>query len=80
MITSFGRGSDFHIGAAFSGENVGLREVEPGRWLITFMSLDLGYVDQKTKKLDSLIYKSVTHVPFKKLLPIFFVAHSKQQK
>jgi hypothetical protein len=26
MITSFGRGSAFHMGAAFSGENVGLRE------------------------------------------------------
>ena len=55
MITSFGRGSAFHIGAAFSGENVGLREIESGRWLITFMDLDLGYVDQKTKEFDSII-------------------------
>jgi len=55
MITSFGRGSDFHLGAAFSGENVGLREVEPRRWLVTFMNLDLGYVDQKTKEFDSII-------------------------
>lgn len=55
MITSFGRGSAFHIGAAFSGENVGLREVETGRWLITFMDLDLGYVDQKTKEFEPLI-------------------------
>lgn len=55
MIISFGRGSDFHIGAAFSGENVGLREVEPERWLITFMNLDLGYVNRKTKEFDSII-------------------------
>lgn len=55
MITSFGRGSVFHIGAAFSGENIGLREIEPGRWLITFMDLDLGYVDQKTKAFESMI-------------------------
>lgn len=55
MITSFGRESAFHIGAAFSGENVGLRETEPGRWLITFMDLNLGYVDQKTKEFDPLI-------------------------
>lgn len=55
MITSFGRGSAFHIGAAFSGENVGLREVETGKWLITFMDLDLGYVDQKTNEFEPLI-------------------------
>ena len=55
MITSFGRSSAFHIGAAFSGENVGLRETEPGRWLVTFMDLDLGYVDQKTKDFESII-------------------------
>ena len=55
MITSFGRGSALHIGAAFAEENVGLREVEPGRWLVTFMNLDLGYVDQKTKEFDSII-------------------------
>ena len=55
MISSFGRGSAFHIGAAFSGENVGLRETEPGRWLINFMDLDLGYVDQKTRDFESMI-------------------------
>ncbi|MBU4483865.1 hypothetical protein KKA47_00410 [bacterium] len=55
MITSFGRGSAFHLGAAFSEENVGLREVGPERWLVTFMNLDLGYVDQKTKEFDSII-------------------------
>ena len=53
MITSFGRGSAVHIGAAFSGENVGLREVEPGRWQVTFLHLDLGYVDQKTKAFEA---------------------------
>ena len=52
MITSFGRGSAVHIGAAFSGENVGLREVEPGRWLVTFLHLDLGYIDQKTRQFE----------------------------
>lgn len=55
MITSFGRGSAVHIGAAFSGENLGLREVESGRWLVTFMHLDLGYVDQKTRELEEII-------------------------
>jgi len=55
MITSFGRGSDVHLGAAFSGENVGLREVEPNRWLVTFMALDLGYIEQKTRKFESII-------------------------
>ncbi|OGQ46492.1 MAG: hypothetical protein A3I05_00740 [Deltaproteobacteria bacterium RIFCSPLOWO2_02_FULL_44_10] len=55
MITSFGRGSAVHIGAAFSGENIGLREVEPGRWLVTFMHLDLGYVDQKTREFETII-------------------------
>lgn len=55
MVSPFGRGKPFHLGAAFAGENVGLREVESGRWLVTFMDLDLGYVDQQMREFDSII-------------------------
>lgn len=47
--------SAIHIGAAFSGENLGLREVEPGRWLVSFMDLDLGYIDPKNKEFEPII-------------------------
>ena len=33
------------IGRALAKELVGLREVEDGRWLVTFSNLDLGHID-----------------------------------
>lgn len=50
-----GRAGSLHIGAAFEGENLGLREIEPGRWLVTFMHLDLGYWDKQTKEFETII-------------------------
>jgi transposase InsO family protein len=38
-----------HLSLALIGRDVGLREVEDGRWLITFASLDLGYYDEREK-------------------------------
>lgn len=55
MVTSFGKRSDIHIGAAFAGENVGLREVEPNRWLVSFMNMDLGYIDKYARLFESMI-------------------------
>ena len=34
-----------YLGQAFAGHSVGLREEPNGRWLVSFMSLDLGYLD-----------------------------------
>lgn len=38
-----------YLSQALVGCHVGLREVEDGRWLVTFASLDLGYYDEREK-------------------------------
>lgn len=40
-----GRG-EVHITAALRGQQLGLREEPDGRWLVTFMNLDLGYINR----------------------------------
>jgi transposase InsO family protein len=48
-------GSPFYvysIGRALADELVGLREVEDGRWLVTFSRLDLGYIDLHERKFE----------------------------
>jgi transposase InsO family protein len=44
----------FMIGRALAREQIGLREVEDGRWLVTFAALDLGYIDLHERKFESL--------------------------
>ena len=39
------------ISSAFAGELLGLRKVDDGTWLTTFMDQDLGYIDTETAKL-----------------------------
>lgn len=40
-----------YIGAALAGENIDLRQLEEGTWLVTFMDLDFGYLDTETRKI-----------------------------
>ena len=47
MVT-YGRKFRFYLSQALKGEKVGLREISPKRWLITFMNYDLGYYDERT--------------------------------
>jgi hypothetical protein len=54
QVHLFGRKHNFQLGSALAGQNVGLREISPGRWLVTFMNLDLGYVDEKTCQLQPI--------------------------
>ncbi len=50
-----GGGADrFFLSTVLAGEHVGLREVEDGRWLVTFMQLDLGHYDSTTKHFEAL--------------------------
>jgi transposase InsO family protein len=42
----------FRLSTALSGESVGIREVDEGRWLVSFLSLDLGHYDFTTKRFD----------------------------
>ena len=50
----FGRKHNFQLSYALAGQNVGLREISPGKWLVTFMNLDLGYVDEKIRLLQPI--------------------------
>jgi transposase InsO family protein len=45
----------FYFAAALAGQHVGIREERDGRWLVTFMHLDLGYLgtDHKFVPLDA---------------------------
>lgn len=39
----------FYLSNALAEENVGLREIEPGRWLVSFLDYDLGCFDEKNR-------------------------------
>ena len=45
-------GHRFHLSTTLVDEHVGLREVEPGRWLVSFLHFDLGHYDENTRKFD----------------------------
>ncbi len=38
----------------FAGQSVGLKEVEEGTWLVSFMDYDLGYIDLEKRTLQPL--------------------------
>ena len=38
-----------YISTALSGQQLGLREIEPRRWLVSYMDLDLGLADEATR-------------------------------
>lgn len=42
----------YYLSRVLAGEYVGLREVADGRWLVSFMSLDLGYLDERSRKFE----------------------------
>lgn len=42
-------GVQCYLTHALVGQHVGIREVDDGRWLITFASLNLGYYDERDK-------------------------------
>jgi putative transposase len=44
----------FFLSGSLAGEQVGLREIDDGRWLVTFMQLDLGEYDARTKAFEAI--------------------------
>lgn len=38
---------EFYLSLALRGERVGIREVDDGKWLVTFAALDLGHFDER---------------------------------
>lgn len=45
-----------NLSHVFAGQNMGVKEVGDGIWLVTFMDYDLGYFDFETNKLEPLGY------------------------
>jgi len=45
-----------NLSRAFAGQDVGIKEVNDGIWLVTFMHYDLGFFDLSNKKLEPCEY------------------------
>ncbi len=43
-----------NISTVLAGQKVGIKEVDDGIWLVSFMDYDLGYVDLEQKTLQPL--------------------------
>jgi hypothetical protein len=41
-----------NLSTVFAGQAVGIKEVEEGIWLVSFMNYDLGYVDLEERTLQ----------------------------
>ena len=58
MITACGRvcmhRKKINISTVLAGQLVGLKEVEDGIWLVSFMHYDLGYIDLEQKTLQPI--------------------------
>jgi hypothetical protein len=42
------------ISTALAGQRLGIKEVDDGIWLVSFMKYDLGYVDLEQKTLQTI--------------------------
>ncbi len=45
-----------NLSRVFAGQDVGVKEVNEGIWLVTFMDYDLGFFDLETRKIEPLEY------------------------
>lgn len=58
MITACGRlclhVEKINVSTVLAGQRVGIKEVDEGIWLVSFMSYDLGYFDLEQKTLQPL--------------------------
>ena len=45
-----------NLSQVFAGQDVGLKEVQDGIWLVSFMEYDLGYFDETSKRFEPLPY------------------------
>jgi transposase InsO family protein len=44
----------FFVSTVLAGELVGMREIDDGRWLVSFMQLDLGHYDCRSKRFTAI--------------------------
>ena len=58
MVTSCGRlclyRKKINLSTFLAGQAVGVKEVDDGIWLVSFMDYDLGYIDLEEKTLQPL--------------------------
>ena len=58
MVTSCGRlclyNKKINLSVSLAGQAVGVKEVDDGIWLVSFMNYDLGYIDLEEKTLQPL--------------------------
>jgi hypothetical protein len=45
---------EINISIVLAGQKLGLKEVDDGVWLVSFMHYDLGYIDLEQKTLQPL--------------------------
>jgi len=70
VVTACGRvcllRKKINISIVFAGQTLGIKEVDDGIWLVSFMDYDLGYIDLEQRTLQPLDNpfgpKVVTHV------------------
>src|SRR6267143_845010 len=57
-VTNWGRiclhRKKINLSTVFAGQALGIKEVEEGIWLVSFMGYDLGYIDLEEKTLQPL--------------------------
>ncbi len=77
IITNCGRAclcrKKINISTVLAGQKLGLKEVEDGIWLVSFMHYDLGYIDPKKKApqtIDNPFGTRLSPMSRYKLLPI----------
>lgn len=58
LITACGRlclhRKKINISTVLAGQRIGIKEVDDGIWLVSFMTYDLGYVDLEQRTLQPL--------------------------
>lgn len=58
MVTACGRicmhRKKINISTVLAGQRLGIKEVDDGIWLVTFMTYDLGYIDLEQKTLQTI--------------------------
>jgi hypothetical protein len=58
VVTNCGRlclyQKKINLSSSLAGQAVGVKEVDDGIWLVSFMSYDLGYIDLEEKTLQPL--------------------------
>jgi hypothetical protein len=51
------------LSLVLAGESVGIREVDDGRWVVSFMHLDLGHYDCRSKVFNAFEPEPANEMP-----------------